>query len=236
MWREYSHFHPSLSSSAGWPSKRKTTRMSLRLLGRPGARLLVQSDGDQPLPEAALRSAAGPDTCTARKCKVSTSTSRCRASRSRSSRRSHRQRAPRRTVGHDPGAGGSGAGAAIGPVRQRERWAGRRPDHQRRHTWGPPRCAITARWTRPAGTPKVLGAAMQRLRPGDEPERAGVHRHLRASRRAAPVQVSPRAQAGADDMAPAAPAQVSRTWRGANESSPRTSRRRSTFGRPRRQE
>ena len=44
-------------------------------------------------------------------------------------------------------------GAAIGPVRQREGWPGRRPDHQRRHTCllGPPRCATTARWTRPAG-------------------------------------------------------------------------------------
>jgi hypothetical protein len=44
---------------------------------------------------------------------------------------------------------------------------------------------------------QLLGAAMQRLRPGDEPERAGVHRHLRW--RAAPVQVSPGAEAGADD-------------------------------------
>jgi len=42
-----------------------------------------------------------------------------------------------------------------------------------------------------------LGAAMQRLRPGDEPERAGVHRHLRW--RASPVQVSPGAEAGSHD-------------------------------------
>jgi hypothetical protein len=50
-----------------------------------------------------------------------------------------------------------------------------------------PRCATIVRWTRPAATPKVLGAAMQRLRPGDEPERAGV---------------SPGAQAGPDDRGP----------------------------------
>ena len=117
---------------------------------------------------------------------VSTSTSRCRASRSRSSRRSHRQRAPRRTVGRDPGTRGSRTGAAVSPVRQRQGRPGRRPDDQRRHTctcgcaaaqvqvWDRPRCATTARWTRPAATPKVLGAAMQRLRPGDEPERVGV--------------------------------------------------------------
>ena len=32
-----------------------------------------------------------------------------------------------------PGAGRGGAGAAIGPVRQREGWPGRQSDHQRRH-------------------------------------------------------------------------------------------------------
>jgi magnesium chelatase family protein len=60
-------------------------------------------------------------------------------------------------VRHDPGAGGGRAGAPIGPVRQRQGWPGRRPDHQRRHTctcgcaaaqaqvWDRPRCATTAR-------------------------------------------------------------------------------------------
>ena len=45
--------------------------------------------------------------------------------------------------------------------------------------WDRPKCATIAPWTRPVATPKVLGAATQLLRPGDEPERAGVHRHLR---------------------------------------------------------
>ena len=49
--------------------------------------------------------------------------------------------------------------------------------------WDRPRCATTARWTRRAGTPKVLGAATQRLRPGDEPERTGVHWHVQRQRK-----------------------------------------------------
>ena len=40
---------------------RRAKPVSLRLLGRPGTRLLVQPDGHQPLPEAALRPAAGSD-------------------------------------------------------------------------------------------------------------------------------------------------------------------------------
>jgi hypothetical protein len=72
--------------------------------------------------------------------------------------------------------------------------------------WARPRCAITVPWTRPAATPKALGAAMQRLRPGDEPERASVHRHLRWRGR-------------------------SPLWRGVNASNRRISRRQSSAGR-----
>jgi predicted ATPase with chaperone activity len=81
------------------------------------------------------------------------------------------------------------------------------------------RYATTARWTRPAGTPKVLGAAIQRPMAGDEPERAGVHWHLRASASVTGCS-SWRGR--------------SRILGGANASSPLISRSRSILGRPRR--
>ena len=88
---------------------RRAKPMSLRLLGRPGARLLVQPDGDQPLPEAPLRPAARPD----------------RHPRRGAARPvpEAQRRAPRRAIGGDPGARRGGAGAAIGAVRQRRRTA-----------------------------------------------------------------------------------------------------------------
>ena len=72
--------------------------------------------------------------------------------------------------------------------------------------WDRPKSATIAPWTRPVAPPKVLGAATQRLRPGDEPERASVHRHLRWRGRW-------------------------RTWRGVNASNRRISRRQSSAGR-----
>ena len=88
-------------------------------------------------------------------------------------------RAPRGAVGRDPGAGGGGAGAAIGPVHQREGRPRRRPDHQRRHGADP--------GARPLPGGRDRPPAPGRSHAPDEPQRAGV---------------SPGAQAGTDDRGP----------------------------------
>ena len=60
--------------------------------------------------------------------------------------------------GGDPGAGRSGAGAAVGPVCRAK--DGQGAGLTTNADMGPPRCAITARWTRRVGT---LGAAMRQM-------------------------------------------------------------------------
>ena len=99
-----------------------------------------------------------------------------------------------------------------------ERQIGHRPDHQRGHGPDPSARSLPRGRNRPPHR-RCWARRCSGRWPGDEPERAGDHRMLKLARTIA------------DPSARSGPA-----WQGASASSRRTSRRRFTFGRPRRME
>ena len=97
-------------------------------------------------------------------------------------------RPDRYPLGGDPGTRRGGTRArANGPVQQREGWLRREPDHQRRHGPDPGARSLSDGRDRPPHR-RCSARPCSGRRPGDEPERPAVHRHLRW--RAAPAHIA----------------------------------------------